>query len=38
MPDHVHFLTEGLEEWSDFKRFCKMAKQSSGSVRAPNIF
>ena len=34
MPDHVHFLIEGLEAWSDFKRFCKMAKQSSGSVHA----
>jgi putative transposase len=34
MPDHGHFLVEGLEDRSDFKRFCKLAKQRSGSAHA----
>ena len=34
MPDHGHFLVEGLEERSDFKRFCKLAKQRSGCAHA----
>ena len=34
MPDHVHFLIVGLNDNSDFKRFCKLAKQRSGSLHA----
>jgi REP element-mobilizing transposase RayT len=34
MPDHSHFLIEGLTDSSDFKRFCKLAKQRSGSCYA----
>src|SRR5262245_47228778 len=34
MPDHGHFLVEGLDEWSDFRRFCKLAKQRSGGRHA----
>jgi putative transposase len=34
MPDHVHLLIEGLEDRSDFKRFCKLAKQRSGSAHS----
>jgi putative transposase len=34
MPDHGHFLIEGVKENSDFKRFCKLAKQRSGGVPA----
>jgi putative transposase len=36
MPDHSHFLIEGLTDSSDFKRFCKLAKQRSGSLHARN--
>ena len=34
MPDHCHLLIEGLATGSDFKRFCKLAKQRSGGVYA----
>jgi putative transposase len=34
MPDHSHFLIEGLADGSDFRRFCKLAKQRSGSLHA----
>ena len=34
MPDHGHFLIEGLEDRPDFRRFCKLAKQRSGSAHA----
>ena len=34
MPDHGHFLVEGMEDRSDFKRFCRLAKQRSGSAHA----
>ena len=34
MPDHAHFLIEGLDDRSDFRRFCKLAKQRSGSAHA----
>src|SRR5688572_19928866 len=34
MPDHGHFLIEGSSDDSDFKRFCKLAKQRSGSLYA----
>ncbi len=34
MPDHSHFLMEGLADSSDFKRFCKLAKQRSGGIHA----
>jgi putative transposase len=34
MPDHTHFLIEALADGSDFKRFCKLAKQRSGSRHA----
>ena len=34
MPDHTHFLIEGLADCSDFRRFCKLAKQRSGSRHA----
>ena len=34
MPDHSHLLIEGLTDSSDFKRFCKLAKQRSGSLHA----
>ena len=30
MPDHVHILTEGLEECASLKSFVKLAKQCSG--------
>ena len=30
MPDHVHILTEGLEERANLKSFVKLAKQCSG--------
>ena len=30
MPDHVHMVVEGLEEWSDLKRFISRSKQFSG--------
>lgn len=32
MPDHSHFLIEGLTDSCDFKRFCKLAKQRSGGI------
>ena len=34
MPDHAHFLIEGQTHSSDFRRFCKLAKQRSGSMYA----
>ncbi len=34
MPDHGHFLVEGLADRSNFKRFCKLAKQRSGMAHA----
>ena len=34
MPDHSHFLIEGLTDSSDFRRFCKLAKQRSGRLYA----
>ena len=34
MPDHCHLLIEGLTDGSDFRRFCKRAKQRSGGVHA----
>jgi putative transposase len=34
MPDHVHVLIEGLEDRSDLKRFCKLAKQKTGIFHA----
>jgi putative transposase len=34
MPDHGHFLVEGLTDGSDFTRFCKLAKQRSGRLHA----
>ena len=34
MPDHVHFLLEALSDAADFRKFCKLAKQRSGSVHA----
>jgi REP element-mobilizing transposase RayT len=34
MPDHGHSFIEGLTDRSDFKRFCKLAKQRSGSMHA----
>ena len=34
MPDHAHFLLEGLRESSDFRRFARLAKQRSGGVHA----
>lgn len=37
MPDHSHFLLEGLEDRSDFRRFCKLAKQRSGSAHARSV-
>ncbi len=37
MPDHIHFLVEALEDRSDFRRFCKLAKQRSGSVHARQL-
>jgi len=30
MPDHVHILTQGLEESANLKSFVKLAKQCSG--------
>lgn len=34
MPDHVHFLVEGMTNQSDFRRFVKRAKQHSGAAYA----
>ena len=34
MPDHVHFLVEALADEADFRKFCKLAKQRSGSVHS----
>jgi putative transposase len=34
MPDHAHFLIEGVTDSSDFRRFAKLAKQRSGAVWA----
>ena len=34
MPDHVHLLVEGLAEWSDLRRFAKLAKQFTGAAHA----
>jgi REP element-mobilizing transposase RayT len=30
MPDHVHFLAEGLEQDADLKKFVSSFKQSTG--------
>lgn len=34
MPDHAHFLVEGLTDQSDFRRFVKRAKRHSGAAYA----
>ena len=34
MPDHAHFLVEGLRDDADFRRFVKLAKQRSGGIHA----
>jgi putative transposase len=30
MPDHLHLVVEGREEWSSLKKFASLAKQLSG--------